>query len=164
MARRHPKTHAKTFQQRQTERHLADAQDRAVVEEMAKKYTCTNAIAHDFASQCHERITDVDFDILCSQLALDFWADPPEAAQPVVAGRNPTEVSFEQTRRCQPVRFRPERDRSNDKSDIRGGAVAGGTRPRLVSSRPADASLSAFVRGAEPDRGRNPTGAEPDRG
>jgi hypothetical protein len=51
---------------------------------MAKKYTCTNAIAHDFASQCHERITDVDFDILCSQLALDFWPTPPEAAQPVV--------------------------------------------------------------------------------
>lgn len=84
MARRHPKTHTKTFQQRQTERHLADAQDRAIVEDMAKKYTCTNAIAHDFASQCHERITDVDFDILCSQLALDFWADAPEAAQPVV--------------------------------------------------------------------------------
>lgn len=84
MARRHPKTPAKTFQQRQTERHLADAQDRAIVEDMAKKYTCTNAIAHDFASQCHERINDVDFDIVCSQLALDFWADPPEAAQPVV--------------------------------------------------------------------------------
>lgn len=84
MARRHPKTHAKTFQQRQTERHQADAQDRAIVEDMAKNYTCTNALAHNFASQCHERITDVDFDILCSQLALDFWADPPEAAQPVV--------------------------------------------------------------------------------
>lgn len=84
MARRHPKTHAKTFQQQQTERHQADAQDRAIVEEMAKKYTCTNAIAHDFASQCHERLTDVDFDILCSQLALDFWADAPDAAQPVV--------------------------------------------------------------------------------
>jgi hypothetical protein len=84
MARRHPKTHAKTFQQRQTERHLADAQDRAIVEDMAKKYTCTNSIARDFASQCHERITDVDFDIVCSQIALDFWADPPAAAQPVV--------------------------------------------------------------------------------
>ena len=84
MARRHPKTHAKTFQQRQTERHLADAQDRAIVEDMAKNYTCTNSIARDFASQCHERITDVDFDIVCSQLALDFWADPPEAARPVV--------------------------------------------------------------------------------
>lgn len=84
MARRHPKTHTKTFQQRQTERHLADAQDRAIVEDMAKKYTCTNSIARDFAGQCHERITDVDFDIVCSQLALDFWADPPEAARPVV--------------------------------------------------------------------------------
>jgi hypothetical protein len=84
MARRHnKKTTAKTFQQRQTERQ-ADAQDRAIVEEMAKKYTCTNSIAHDFAGQCHERIVDVDFDLLCSKLALDFWADPPEAARPVV--------------------------------------------------------------------------------
>lgn len=83
MARGHNKT-TKTFQQRQTERHLDDAKDRAIVEDMAKKYTCTNSIARDFASQCHERITDVDFDLLCSRLALDFWADPPEAAQPVV--------------------------------------------------------------------------------
>lgn len=84
MARRHTKTPARTVQQRQTERHLEDAQDRAIVEGMAKKYTCTNSIAHDFASQCHERITDLDFDLLCSKLALDFWADPPEAARPVV--------------------------------------------------------------------------------
>lgn len=84
MARPHTKTPAKSFQQRQTERHLADAQDRAIVEGMAKRYTCTNSIARDFASQCDERITDVDFDLLCSKLALDFWADPSEAARPVV--------------------------------------------------------------------------------
>jgi len=84
MARPHTKTPAKTFQQRQTERHAADAQDRDIVESMAKKYTCTNSIARDFASQCYERITDVDFDLLCSKLALDFWADPSEAARPMV--------------------------------------------------------------------------------
>jgi hypothetical protein len=84
MARRNTKSPTKTFQQRQTERHLADAQDRTIVEDMAKKYTCTNSIAHDFAGQCHDRITDVDFDLICNQLALDFWADPPEAARPVV--------------------------------------------------------------------------------
>ena len=84
MARRNTKSPTKTFQQRQTERHLADAQDRAIVEDMAKKYTCTNSIAHDFAGQCHDRITDVDFDLICNQLALHFWADPPEAARPVV--------------------------------------------------------------------------------
>jgi hypothetical protein len=84
MASRNTKSPTKTFQQRQTERHLADAQDRAIVEDMAKKYTCTNSIAHDFAGQCHDRITDVDFDLVCNQLALDFWADPPEAAGPVV--------------------------------------------------------------------------------
>jgi hypothetical protein len=84
MARRNTKSPTKTFQQRQTERHLADAQDRAIVEDMAKKYTCTNSIAHDCAGQCHDRITDVDFDLICNRLALDFWADPPEAARPVV--------------------------------------------------------------------------------
>jgi hypothetical protein len=26
---------------------------------MAKKYSCTNSIARDFAGQCDERITDV---------------------------------------------------------------------------------------------------------
>ena len=84
MTRRNPKAPVKTFQQRQTERHLADARDRAIVEDMAKNYTCTTSIAHDFAGQCHVRITDVDFDLICNQLALDFWADPPEAARPVV--------------------------------------------------------------------------------
>jgi hypothetical protein len=84
MARQQTKTPAKTFQQRQTERHLEDAQDRAIVENMAKNYTCTNSIAHDFAGQCEERLVDLDFDLLCSKLALDFWADPPEAARPVV--------------------------------------------------------------------------------
>lgn len=85
MARQH-NTPAKTFQQRQTERRLADGQnqDRAIVHDMAKKYSCTNSIARDFAGQCHERITDVDFDLVCSQLALDFWVDPPEVARPVV--------------------------------------------------------------------------------
>jgi hypothetical protein len=84
MARRHSKTPAKTFQQRQTERQQADAQDRAIVEDMAKHYTCTNSIAREFAGQCEERIVDVDFDLLCSGLALDFWADPSDAARPVV--------------------------------------------------------------------------------
>jgi hypothetical protein len=84
MARRQTKTPAKTFQQRQTERQLEDAKDRAIVEDMASNYTCTNSIAHEFAGQCEERLVDLDFDLLCSKLALDFWADPPEAARPVV--------------------------------------------------------------------------------
>ncbi|MEZ4361615.1 MAG: hypothetical protein R3B48_26825 [Kofleriaceae bacterium] len=83
MARRQKKTNAKTFQQRQTERRLRDEQDRAVVEDMASKFTCSNAVARDFAGQCEERIVDLDFDLICSTLALDFWADPPEPARPV---------------------------------------------------------------------------------
>jgi hypothetical protein len=84
MARGKNKAPTKTFQQRQTERRLAEERDRAIVEDMAKKYTCSNSIAHDFAGQCEERLDDLDFDLLCSKMALDFWADPPEAAKPVV--------------------------------------------------------------------------------
>jgi hypothetical protein len=87
MAHRHSKTPSKTFQQRQTERHQRDleqAKDRAIVEEMASKYSCSNGVALDFAGQCEERLVDVDFDLLCSDLALGFWADPPEPARPVV--------------------------------------------------------------------------------
>jgi len=78
------KSDAPTFQQRQTERRQADARDRAIVEDMASKYTCSNSIAHDFVGQCDERLEDLEFDLLCSKLALDFWADPPAAARPVV--------------------------------------------------------------------------------
>jgi hypothetical protein len=85
MARRQNKPNTKTFQQRQTERLQEEAaKDRAIVEDMASKYSCSNGIAHDFAGQCEERIGDLDFDLLCSELALDFWASPPPAAQPVV--------------------------------------------------------------------------------
>lgn len=83
MARRQA-TPAKTFQQRQTEKRDAAARDRAVVEDIAAKFTCSNEVAQDFAGQCETRIDDLDFDLLCSDLALDFWATPPPAAQPVV--------------------------------------------------------------------------------
>ncbi len=84
MSRRKHNGHVKTFQQRQTERRQRDAQDEAVVEDMAAKYSCSNGVARDFAGQCEERLVDVDFDLLCSSLALDFWASPPERARPVV--------------------------------------------------------------------------------
>lgn len=84
MARRNNSGQTKTFQQRQTERRQREEQDRAVVEDMASKYTCSNGVARDFAGQCEERLVDVDFDLLCSTLALGFWASPPERARPVV--------------------------------------------------------------------------------
>jgi hypothetical protein len=85
MSRRKHNSHTKTFQQRQTERHHhAAEQDRAIVEDMASKFSCSNGVARDFAGQCEERLVDLDFDLLCSQLALDFWASPPERARPVV--------------------------------------------------------------------------------
>jgi hypothetical protein len=84
MARGKKKAPTKTFQQRQSERHQRDLGDRAVVEDMASKFTCSYAIARDFADQCDERIADLDFDLTCSKLALEFWAEPPEPARPVV--------------------------------------------------------------------------------
>ena len=85
MSHRKPKGHAKTFQQRQTERRQREADpDRTIVEDMASKFSCSNGVARDFAGQCEERLVDLDFDLLCSQLALDFWASPPERARPVV--------------------------------------------------------------------------------
>ena len=85
MSRRKQHSHAKTFQQRQTERRQLEAnQDRDIVEDMASKFSCSNGVARDFAGQCEERLVDLDFDLLCSQLALDFWASPPERARPVV--------------------------------------------------------------------------------
>jgi len=84
MSRRKNNGHAKSFQQRQTERRQREEQDRDIVEDMASKYSCSNGVARDFAGQCEERLVDVDFDLLCSRLALDFWASPPERARPVI--------------------------------------------------------------------------------
>lgn len=85
MSHRKPKGHAKTFQQRQTERRQREAnQDRDIVDDMASKFSCSNGVARDFAGQCEERLVDLDFDLLCSQIALDFWVSPPERARPVV--------------------------------------------------------------------------------
>jgi hypothetical protein len=84
MARQQNKTTPKTFQQRQTEQRLSDDKDRAVVEDMAARFSCSSGVAKDFAGQCKERLVDLDFDLICSELALGFWADPPEAARPVV--------------------------------------------------------------------------------
>ena len=85
MARPHKKSNGKTFQQRQSERAQAAARNRELVEEMASAYSCSNSIARDFAEQCDLRIDDLRFDLDCSKLALDFWATPPEAAEPVIA-------------------------------------------------------------------------------
>jgi hypothetical protein len=84
MPRHHHKTPTKTFQQRQTEQRLSDDKDRAIVEDMASRFSCSSGVANDFAGQCEERIVDLDFDLICSEIALGFWVDPPDAARPVV--------------------------------------------------------------------------------
>lgn len=85
MSRRKNKAHIKTFQQRQTERRQQEMnQEQATIEDMAAKFSCSNGVARDFAGQCEERLVELDFDLLCSTLALDFWASPPGRARPVV--------------------------------------------------------------------------------
>lgn len=86
MARR-PKP-AKTFQQRQTEkrkREDLEEQDRAIVEDTAARFTCSNQLAADFAQQCENRIEELDYDLALSELAASLWAASPHATQPVVA-------------------------------------------------------------------------------
>lgn len=85
MSRRKNKAHIKTFQQHQTERRQQEInQEQTIIEDMTTKYTCSNGLARDFADQCDARLDALDFDLLCSALALDFWASPPERARPVV--------------------------------------------------------------------------------
>ena len=55
----------------------------AVVEDMASRFTCSNSIAGDFAGQCAERINDLEFDLLCSRISLDFWEAQPETEHSV---------------------------------------------------------------------------------
>lgn len=84
MARQQKKP-AKTFQQRQSERKQREDQETTeLVEEMASRYSCSVGIARDFVEQCTLRLDDLDFDLACNQLALDFWSSPPEPAQPII--------------------------------------------------------------------------------
>lgn len=55
-----------------------------MVADIASKYSCSTEIARDFAEQCENRIDDLDFDLACSNLALDFWAGSYDRAQPVI--------------------------------------------------------------------------------
>jgi hypothetical protein len=92
MAHQHNKTTPKTFQQRQTEQRLKDDKSRAVVEDMASRFSCSSGVANDFAGQCEERMIDLDFDLICSEIALGFWVDPLDAARPVVDALRELEV------------------------------------------------------------------------
>jgi hypothetical protein len=87
MARRR-KQQGKTFQQRQTERKLREQDKKqeldTMVEDMAATFTCSVEVARDFADQCNNRLDDLDYDLACGRTALDFWADAPSHAAPLV--------------------------------------------------------------------------------
>lgn len=85
---RRRKQQGKTFQQRQTERKLRAQHNKqeldTIVEDMAAIFACSLEAARDFADQCNNRLDDLDYDLACGRTALDFWADAPSHAAPLV--------------------------------------------------------------------------------
>jgi hypothetical protein len=57
----------------------------AAVEDTTSRFTCTTGVAKDFADQCEQRIEDLEFDLVCTRLALEMWNPVTSVtARPVV--------------------------------------------------------------------------------
>jgi hypothetical protein len=84
---RHRNKHHRTFQQRQTERRQHEEQKQlafdTALEDMAVKYCCSRAISREFTNQCLSRLEELEFDLKCSRVALEFWSAPTHIATPV---------------------------------------------------------------------------------
>jgi hypothetical protein len=80
MSRRRKKE-GKSFQQRQAERKQREQQQHQeldeIVEDMAMRYTCSTATARDFADRCSDQLDDLEYELDCSRIAMDFWSDAP---------------------------------------------------------------------------------------
>ena len=87
MSRRRKKQ-GKSFQQRQAERKQRDRQDQheldEMVEQLAATYTCSTETARDFADRCGDRLDDVEYQLDCTRVAIDFWSEAPSHAAPLV--------------------------------------------------------------------------------
>lgn len=82
--RNQPNKADKRAKERRKEKQLADDVASAV-EDTASRFTCTTGVAQDFADQCEQRIEDIEFDLVCTRLALEMWSSvPSETARPVV--------------------------------------------------------------------------------
>jgi hypothetical protein len=85
---RRRKKQGKSFQQRQAERKEREQQQRseldAIVEDMAMRYTCSTETARDFADRCSDQLDDLEYELDCSRIAIDFWSDAPAHAAPLV--------------------------------------------------------------------------------
>jgi hypothetical protein len=77
------KTH-KRANERRKEKQAAEELATAV-EDTTSRFTCTTGVAEDFADQCEQRIYDLEFDLVCTRLALEMWGPVPSVtARPVV--------------------------------------------------------------------------------
>src|SRR5262245_36930271 len=87
MSRRR-KTQGKSSQQRQAARKQRERQQQqeldAIVEDMAMVYTCSVETSRDFADRCSDQLDDMEYEIDCNKVALDFWSDAPANAAPLV--------------------------------------------------------------------------------
>ena len=109
----------KTFQQRQSEK-LVSRQDRADrpcgrrghgIAILMLERPC-----RDFAHQCEHRIEDLDFDLVFSELALDFWSEEPEPARGVVDALR--ELEAERQRHFDALTVLEKRLRELTKGDV----------------------------------------------
>jgi hypothetical protein len=55
------------------------------IEDIAAHFTCMIEVARDFAGQCEASMGDLDFDLACTELALEFWAGRPGLPEHVLA-------------------------------------------------------------------------------
>jgi hypothetical protein len=80
MSRRRKKQ-GKSFQQRQVERKEREQEQQReldeIVEDMAMRYTCALETARDFADRCSDQLDDLEYELDCSKIAIDFWSNAP---------------------------------------------------------------------------------------
>jgi hypothetical protein len=87
MSRRRKKQ-GKSFQQRKVERTQRDQQRQqeidAIIGDMATRYTCSMETARDFADRCSDQLDEMEYELDCTRVAIDFWSDAPPHAAPLV--------------------------------------------------------------------------------
>jgi hypothetical protein len=48
-----------------------------IVQDMAMRYTCATETARDFADRCSDQLDDLEYELDCSRIAIDFWSEAP---------------------------------------------------------------------------------------
>lgn len=82
-------------QRRQAQRYERDRLD--AIADLTEQLTCLDSVAREVADDCTTQVTDLEFDLATSRLAIEIWADHP-AAQEAIAIL--TELEQEHQRHC----------------------------------------------------------------